>query len=141
MKDLSLQQTQKKQSPISIKTLLSTILVASLLGTYLDLFFVGKGIYAFPQRLMPNIFQINIVFTLLGLPILVCIFLIFCNLLRSWQKVWFILIISLLMSVFERVSESLGFFIHGESWRHLYSFVGYTIYFSFIYTFYHRMNV
>ncbi|RTZ57719.1 hypothetical protein EKO25_01545 [Bacillus sp. SAJ1] len=125
---------------MSINALLSTIFIGVLIGTYLDLFFVGKGIYVFPKRPLPNVFQINIAFTLFGLPIFICLFLFVSNLLKSWQKIWFIFIISLFMSVFERISESFGFFIHLESWKHTYSLIGYIIYLSFIYIYYQALN-
>ena len=139
-KDWSSRQTPKKRSRISTKALVSTIFVGVLIGTYLDLYFVGKGIYAFPKRPFPSLFQINVAFTVFSLPILICLFLFITNQLRSWQKWWFILIISMFMSVFERISESLGFFIHIESWKHVYSFIGYMLYLSFIANFYQRFN-
>ncbi|MGV3465443.1 MAG: CBO0543 family protein [Heyndrickxia sp.] len=135
-----MQQTQKKPSLISIKAFVPSILVAALIGTYLDLYFVGKDIYAFPKRPFPATFQLNIAFTLIGLPIISCIFLVIQNLLRTWLKIWLILIISLYMSLFERVSETFGFFTHIDSWKHTYSFVGYLCYLSFITVFHQRWN-
>ncbi|WP_420798555.1 CBO0543 family protein [Paenibacillus dendritiformis] len=35
----------------------------------------SKGLYHFPHRLLPEIFSIHIVFTLIGLPILTMVFL------------------------------------------------------------------
>ncbi|WP_281177274.1 CBO0543 family protein [Peribacillus loiseleuriae] len=62
---------------------LPSILLASLLGTYLDLYFIGKGFYSFPIRPMSTVFSINIAFTLIGLPLLIGVFLYACNKMNS----------------------------------------------------------
>ncbi|KAB2330163.1 hypothetical protein F7731_20470 [Cytobacillus depressus] len=119
--------------------MLPAILFASLLGTYLDLYFVGIGMYAFPLRLLPDIFSINILFTLIGLPLLILFFLFVAKRLSIVKKAGFILCISLLMASVEKWSEEKGLFVHDESWRHYYSFIGYFFYLVTIYLFY-RMS-
>jgi hypothetical protein len=138
-KDLNSQLSPKKTFPYWIKqrsTLMLPILLGTLLGTYLDLYFTGKGLYSFPIRPMSSVFSINIAFTLLGLPLLTGVFLFICNKINGWQKVGVILLISLLMSIAERQAEALGFFAHHESWIHMYSFFGYFIYLTWMDFFY-----
>src|SRR4051794_38030919 len=138
-KDLNTQQSQKKQCHFWIKiasSLFPAILLASLIGTYLDLYFVGRGLYFFPIRPLPDIFSINIAFTLIGLPLLIGFFLLICHKITAWKKVGLIIVFSLLMSITEKNAEALGFFIHDESWKHIYSFFGYTLYLTGIYSFY-----
>ncbi|KAA9014613.1 hypothetical protein F4V44_23350 [Niallia endozanthoxylica] len=101
---------------------------ASLIGTYLDLYFVGKGMYEFPSRPLPELFAINIGFTLVGLPASVILLLYFLSRLNKWGKLTVILLVSLLMAVFEKFAEALGFFQHGEEWKHLYTFIGYFLF-------------
>lgn len=54
-------------------------MLGSLLGTYLDLYFVGKGLYEFPTRPLSPIFSINIAFTLIALPLFTMVFLLICS--------------------------------------------------------------
>ncbi|KDE47303.1 hypothetical protein DI43_09600 [Geobacillus sp. CAMR12739] len=39
---------------------MASALLASWAGTYLDLYFVGKGLYTFPKRPFPSVFSIDI---------------------------------------------------------------------------------
>lgn len=110
--------------------------LASLLGTYLDLYFVGKQLYQFPKRPFPEIFSINIAFTLLGLPILVMIFLRCISQVNKWGKAGVILFTSLLMPIFEKLAEILGLFVHTERWQHFYTFFGYLLFLTIITLFY-----
>ncbi|QQZ11500.1 hypothetical protein I5776_10255 [Heyndrickxia vini] len=123
-----------------MRTNIPTLLLASLLGTYLDLFFIGKTLYTFPKRPLPHIFSFNILFTCVGLPLLTSFFLLLCNILSLSKKVILIFMLSMLMTVGERFSESIGYFAHSDSWNHLYSFIGYTFYLVFIYCFYQWSN-
>ncbi|MGE6259735.1 CBO0543 family protein [Heyndrickxia sporothermodurans] len=136
LKNSNLPPIRKKPFLNSVKELIPAILLASLVGTYLDLYFIGKGYYSFPKRPFPNIFSINILFTLIGLPLLISGFLYLCNVIKLWLKVWVIIILSLFMSIIEKHSEALGYFIHSHSWKHHYSFIGYTVYLALIYLFY-----
>ena len=56
------------------------------MGTYLDLYFTGKGLYSFPIRPLSSIFSINIAFTLVGLPLLTSIYLYFSNKINPGKK-------------------------------------------------------
>ncbi|MBT2738467.1 hypothetical protein J7E66_27805 [Bacillus sp. ISL-7] len=112
------------------------MLLASLLATYLDLFFVGKHIYRFPLRPMPTIFPINIVFTLVVLPVLVFAFLRVMDQVNKWGKLGLIVFISLLMPILEKLTEVFGWFDHNENWSHLYTFFGYLLFLTILYSFY-----
>jgi hypothetical protein len=134
LKNLSLPPSQKKQ--FFYKNELAILLLASLIGTYLDLYFVGKGYYQFPQRLLPDIFPINIVFTLFILPAFTS-FLISIVKNRTWLIRWSIFIItSFIIACIEKLSESYGLFSHSDNWRHYYSLIGYFLYMAFIWNFY-----
>ncbi len=119
---------------------LPAMLLASLLGTYLDLFFVGKGLYVFPKRLFPDVFTINIVFTLFALPLFIALFLYISKKINSWARAALILVLSFIMSIIEKQSETFGFFIHHKSWEHIYSFYGYILFLIIIYSFHHWQN-
>ncbi|HHY74317.1 MAG TPA: hypothetical protein GX497_14050 [Bacillus bacterium] len=112
------------------------MLLASLLGTYLDLFFVGKGLYSFPIRPLPAIFSIHIAFTLVVLPVFAAVFLVVCNRLKSWKKAGLIILLSLIIAVAESWAESNGLLVHHQSWEHHYSFFGYMMFLTIIYSFY-----
>ncbi|TKC20155.1 hypothetical protein FA727_07070 [Robertmurraya kyonggiensis] len=116
--------------------ILPVVLLASLIGTYLDLYFVGKGVYAFPYRPYPSIFSVNIVFTLIILPLVVLLFLYISDKLTERNTFLFIFLSGLLASILERVAEDIGFFIHSSAWKHSYSFFGYSVFMYFIYSFY-----
>lgn len=139
LKDLKLPPLPKKQS-FSRQNYMVTGIFASLIGTYLDLYFVGKGMYKFPVRPLPELFAINIGFTLVGLPAFVILLLYFLSCLNKWGKLVVILLVSLLMAVFEKFAESLGFFQHGEEWRHLYTFIGYFLFLMMTVVFFHWLK-
>ncbi|WP_235822838.1 CBO0543 family protein [Cytobacillus massiliigabonensis] len=115
---------------------LPVVLFSSLYGTYLDLYFIGRGLYSFPERPLPEIFTIHLVFTLIGLPLLTVFFIIVCSRLNKWKIAIFILALSLIMAVFEKQAEALGLFVHHHSWKHWFSFIGYVIYLTMILSFY-----
>lgn len=92
--------------------------------------------YIFPLRPLPEIFSINIAFTLIGLPLLIGVFLYVCKKINRWKTAGLILILSILMAVVEKFAETFGLFVHHESWKHLYSFGGYFTFLLFIYVFY-----
>lgn len=134
LKNSSSLPSPKKQ--FFYKNELSILLLASLMGTYLDLYFVGKGFYVFPQRLLPDIFTINIVFTLFILPTFTYILISFVKK-RTWLIRWYIFIItSFIIACIEKISESYGLFSHSENWKHFYSFFGYFAYLAVIWNFY-----
>lgn len=130
----SLPPSPKKRFPSWIK-MLPALLLSSLIGTYLDLFYVGLGYYSFPFRPMYEIFTINIAFTLVGLPVLMACFLMICSRFTRWNRAVFIILLGLIMPLFERIAEKYGWFIHSEDFHHAYSFFGYTVFFSVIYLF------
>ncbi len=112
------------------------MVLAALLGTYLDLYFVEKQMYQFPVRPFSTVFSINIAFTLVGLPILVLIFLHGISQINNWGKTGVIIFVSLLMPIFEKLAEVLGFFVHTDGWSHLYTFIGYLCFLTIIAVFY-----
>lgn len=131
---------QKRPYPSWINqfySLIPAMILGSLLGTYLDLYFVGKGLYEFPVRPLPHIFSINIAFTLIALPLFSMVFLFICGKLTFIKKTSLILFLSLFMAVAEWAAEGLGVFTHHYSWNHQYSFIGYIVYLTVIYLFYH----
>ncbi|MGX1982991.1 CBO0543 family protein [Thermolongibacillus altinsuensis] len=123
-----------------VSAYISTVLFASWVGTYLDLYFVGKQMYSFPARPYPAIFSINIAFTLIGLPILTTFFLYFIEKMKTWKKGVFIVTISLIMMISEKRSEAIGWFAHNDQWDHLYSFFGYSLFLTIIWKFYRWMS-
>lgn len=125
-------RSPKKRFTFWNKDSLACAVLGSLLGTYLDLYFVGKGLYHFPHRLFPEIFSIHIVFTLIGLPILTMVFLYCLSQANRWGRVGIIICVSLLMPIFEKIAERLGVFVHSDKWMHLYSFFGYLLFFTII---------
>ncbi|MBM7587144.1 FlaA1/EpsC-like NDP-sugar epimerase [Bacillus pakistanensis] len=100
-------------------------LFSSLVGTYLDLIFVGKGMYHFPVRLFPEIFPINILFTLLILPLFTVFFLFVAKRIQPVSRFIMILMISFIIVLIEQITEQFGWFIHHKEWKHSYSFWGY----------------
>ena len=122
-----------KQRSLRSGTLyLPAILFASLLGTYLDLYFVEKNFYAFPLRPFPEVFSINIVFTLIVLPLLTWIFLYLVDKMSRLSRLIFILFLSALVPFFEKKSIELGYLYQADQWDPLYSFIGYFLFFVLI---------
>jgi hypothetical protein len=103
-------------------------LFASLVGTYLDLIFVGKGMYHFPARLFPEIFTINIVFTLVILPLFTILFLLVVKKIQPFPRFIMILFISTVIFFIEQFTEHLGWFKHHTEWNHAYSLLGYMLF-------------
>ncbi|MGG2015112.1 CBO0543 family protein [Bacillus sp. S10(2024)] len=128
--------SEKKQGRNNLKAIVATIIVSCLIGTYLDLLFVNKQMYAFPVRPFPHIFTINIAFTLFILPTSTALFVWIMKMLPAFSKIIFIILIGLCMSISERFAEQLGWFVHSEAWHHSYSFLGYMIFLLFIWKFY-----
>ncbi|MGM0900866.1 MAG: CBO0543 family protein [Bacillota bacterium] len=139
-KNSSSRPTQKKLSRSWIRKLAPSLLLASLFGTYLDLYFAGKDYYSFPMRPFPEIFSIHIGFTLVGIPVMVAGFLFICTRLTTKKRVAFILLLSIMMSVFEKLAESFGYFVHSDVWKHYNSFFGYFVFLMIIYQFYTWTN-
>jgi hypothetical protein len=140
LKDLNLPHLQKKSFLFWIKAYGPAVILACFLGTYLDLYLVGKQIYMFPVRPFPEIFSIHIGFTFVALPIIVTIYLYFMNQINKWGRVGLIIFISLVMPISERFFELFGWFIHSNDWKHMYTFFGYLIFLTFIYQFFQWSN-
>ncbi|WP_244440987.1 CBO0543 family protein [Neobacillus jeddahensis] len=102
------------------------------MGTYLDLYFVGKQFYQFPHRPFPEIFSINIAFTLVGLPVLIFVYLWCITQVTKWGRIGILLFVSLLMPILEKLAEVLGWFDHSDEWKHLYTFFGYLIFLTIV---------
>ncbi|WP_077604981.1 CBO0543 family protein [Oceanobacillus sojae] len=137
-KKSSLSSLQKKQSfsdrNKERQAYIIAALFSSLVGTYLDLFFVGIGMYHFPMRLFPEIFSVNIVFTLLVLPVSAVLFLYMADRMRFPSRCIMILGIGIAVVFIEKASEHLGWFIHHTDWNHTYSFFGYILFFVFVWS-------
>ncbi|WHY84162.1 CBO0543 family protein [Neobacillus novalis] len=127
---------QKKRLTFWNKNYFACMVLGTLFGTYLDLYFVGKQMYQFPLRPLPEIFSVNIAFTLIGLPIFVLVFVYCTSQVNKWGRAGLILFASLLMPIFEKFAEELGFFVHSNQWEHLYTFFGYFLFLSIISGFY-----
>ncbi|MBO0600675.1 hypothetical protein I2483_03280 [Sporosarcina sp. E16_3] len=104
------------------------MLFASLLGTYLDLYFVAKQFYEFPIRPFPDVFLINIVFTLVILPIGMGLFLYLVDKMPNWSRLVFTLFLSALVPFIEKKAVHLGYFHHEEQWNFIFSFFGYFLF-------------
>ena len=108
------------------------MVLATLLGTFLDIFLVCKQLYGFPIRPLPEIFSINVFYSFIGLPILVFIFLRTISQVNKWGRVGIILFVSLLMAIVEKLAEVLGLVVHSARWEHLYTFLGYMFFLTVI---------
>nr|WP_295970723.1 CBO0543 family protein [uncultured Bacillus sp.] len=131
-------QSQKKLFLFlnNLLPLFPCMVLSSLLGTYLDLYFTGKGFYSFPIRPMAEVFTIHIGFTLLHLPVLTAVFLLICRTLPFKYKGFFIVLIGVFITIIEKLAEEVGWFVHHHSWKHLYSLIGYSLYLVIIYCIY-----
>ncbi|WP_425435871.1 CBO0543 family protein [Oceanobacillus senegalensis] len=138
------QSSQKKHShwknKNTIHAYLSTVILSSLIGTYLDLLMVGTGLYSFPIRPFPEVFSIHIIFTLCILPIFSVFVIAVLKRLTRLQRYIFIFICSFIIFVVEQITELLGFFTHSSAWKHEFSLVGYFIFMVMIWKFYKWMD-
>lgn len=116
--------------------LLPSILLGCIIGTYLDLYFVGINMYSFPGRPIPNIFTINLLFTLCGLPLQIILFMLVAKRLRWLGKISLVLLFSMFAFLFEMLAELFGFFVHSEMFKHVYTLIGYTLFLTFLLFFY-----
>lgn len=128
--------TERKQKTSNHQAFVATILFSCFIGTYLDLLFVSKQMYAFPVRPFPDVFTINIAFTLLILPIFTALFLQIAKTLSAFSRILFTVLIGLCMSISEQFAENVGWFTHSEAWHHAYSIFGYIIFMLLIWKFY-----
>jgi hypothetical protein len=126
---------QKKRFPFWNKDFIPAMILASVIGTFLDHYFVKSQLYEFPFRPFPEFFSVNIIFTFLGLPIFVMVFLHYMTRVNSWGKAGLIIFLSLLMPILEKFAEVCGLFVHSRDWKHIYTFAGYLIFLTTIYLF------
>ncbi|VEF48633.1 group-specific protein [Bacillus freudenreichii] len=124
-KTLSSQHLQKKRCSYEQPLYFPAIIFATLLGTYLDLYFTGIGMYSFPNRPFGDVFSIHIIFNLVALPIFTWIFLYAARKMARQERLLFVLLLSMAGPLLEIISESQGFFVHSSEWRHWHSFFGY----------------
>lgn len=120
-----------------VKPYVPAMVLAALMGTYSDTVMVRLRFFAFPRRLFPELFDGNILFNLAGLPLATAIVLHWMEGMRAWRRVAIAVLLSLFMTLVERVSETLGFFVHSSDWRHVYTFIGYLIFMGIVWAF-HR---
>ncbi|WP_379968883.1 CBO0543 family protein [Ectobacillus sp. sgz5001026] len=128
--------SEKKQKTSNHRAFVATIILSSFIGTYLDLLFVGKQMYAFPVRPFPDVFTLNVAFTLLILPIFTALFLQIAKALPTFSRMLFIVLIGLSVGVSEQIAENVGWFTHSEAWHHSYSLFGYMIFMLLLWKFY-----
>ncbi|WP_425290464.1 CBO0543 family protein [Bacillus mycoides] len=128
--------SEKKKQKSNYLAFIITIISSCFIGTYLDYLFVSKQMYAFPVRPFPNVFSVNIAFTLLILPIFTAFFLHIAKNLSTFSRILFIILIGISASISEQFAENLGWFTHSENWHHAYSFFGYMIFVFFMWKVY-----
>nr|WP_281168048.1 CBO0543 family protein [Siminovitchia fordii] len=116
------------------------IVFAGLLGTYLDLFFTGTGIFSFPVRPFPDVFEIHIVFNLVGLPVMTWAFLWTARRMSRKGRIIIFILISFAGPVLEVFSEERGLFEHTEEWKHVFSFIGYFLFFFLVWIVFKSTN-
>nr|WP_311315411.1 CBO0543 family protein [Neobacillus mesonae] len=128
MSGSKLQPWRKNRLTFWNKKYISSALLAVILGTYLDHTLVELGLYEFPLRPFPKVYSVNIIFTLIVLPICIMIFVHLTSQVNKWGRKGIILFVSLLVPILEKLAEELGFFVHSDSWQHIYSFFGYLLF-------------
>ncbi|WP_407058303.1 CBO0543 family protein [Tigheibacillus jepli] len=135
-KSQSLPKEHSHRKKQHIKAYFSTIIFASLIGTYLDLIMVGAGLHSFPSRIFPQIFTINILFSLCMLPLMTFGVIFMLKRLYPLPRFLFLLTCSLAVFMAEQLGEQFGLLAHSIYWRHAYSAVGYFVFFVMIWKFY-----
>ena len=138
LKDSSSLQSPKRQFSHNVFLYLPAILLAMVLGTYLDLYFVGKNLYEFPIRPYPEVFSINIAFTLIILPLLIGLFLYLADKMSRRNRLVSTLFLSALVPFIESKAVQFGYFHHGDQWSHMYSFIGYFLFLLLIWQVFKR---
>lgn len=141
LKDLSLPFSQRKRSSIGsnntqLKPYILSMILASWLGTYLEIILTGKQYYTFIERPFPDIFSIDIRFTLIGIPLLTLVVLSILNTMNLIQKSLFLMVLSTTLALMEMLIENIGWITFSEQWRNIYSFFGYFIFYVIIWLFF-----
>ncbi|MFC0472761.1 CBO0543 family protein [Halalkalibacter kiskunsagensis] len=122
------------------KVYVPTMLFAALIGTYLDLFFVEKNLYSFPTRPFPDLFSINIAFTLFVLPIFTAIYIYVLKRVNILIRIGMLLTLSLAVAFFESYSVQLGLFTYSAEWNSIYSSFGYVLFILILWKFHDWMS-
>ncbi|WP_281975107.1 CBO0543 family protein [Halobacillus litoralis] len=107
---------------------LFTMVAASLMTTYIELWFTAQNHYIFLTRPFPTVFPIDIRLTLIVIPLFTFIALWIMKSLQGMNRFSFILLTSLLAMLLEPVSEQAGWVAFSPDWKHLYSFFGYAVF-------------
>lgn len=115
---------------------LMSMIFASWLGTYLELFLTGKNLYTFQARPFADIFPIDIRFTLIGIPVITLFILMALSKMNFLQGSLFLIMIGLIMMMMEQISGRLGWIVFSEQWQHMYSFFGYPAFFLVVFFFF-----
>ncbi|WP_407681745.1 CBO0543 family protein [Pseudalkalibacillus salsuginis] len=110
------------------------VLTSALSCTYLELLFTGLGFYSFPQRPFPQLFPIDIRFTLIGVPVVTSLVLFALTILEKQARIVFLFVTSFIMMVGEMISDNIGLLVHSPQWSHAFSFFGYMLFFMMIWT-------
>ncbi|UOQ42858.1 hypothetical protein MUN89_12895 [Halobacillus salinarum] len=116
--------------------LVQQMLLAAIIATTLDLILISKGLYSFPVRPFPEVFDIHIGFTLVLLPLSTVFLLFVFKYSTRLERMIMLAICGLAAMLLEIGSEKVGWFKHNELWRHWYSFIGYIIYLQIMWTFF-----
>lgn len=119
---------------------MASALLASWIGTYLDLYLVEKGLYTFPKRPFPSVFSIDIFFTAVVLPLGAVFFLGLMERLGRFGRIGLIAALAALAAALEAKAETYGLFTHTAEWSHWYSVAGYGLFLSIIWEFYRRFQ-
>jgi glucan phosphoethanolaminetransferase (alkaline phosphatase superfamily) len=93
---------------------------------------VGQRLYDFPIRPFPGIFSFNLLFTLVGLPVCILVFLRLIEKRGRLERAAIIVLFSMVMAIFEKKAEAYGMFVHSKSWSHHYTFSGYCVFLSVV---------
>nr|WP_279626563.1 CBO0543 family protein [Halobacillus karajensis] len=104
---------------------LFTMISASLLVTYIEIWLITQNYYIFLTRPFPNVFPIDIRFTLLVIPAFTLFALWVMKSVSGLTRFVFIFLASVLAMVLEPVMEDIGVIAFSSKWKHIYSFFGY----------------
>ncbi|KXH81921.1 CBO0543 family protein [Sporosarcina sp. HYO08] len=102
----------------------------------MELWFVEKNFYTFSIRPFPEIFSINIAFTLLLIPSITFIYLLVAGKMASWLRLIFTIALCAFVPYAEEQAVQYGFLSLGDQWNSYYSSVGYFIFLVLIWKLY-----
>lgn len=105
------------------------MILASWVATYLELYLTGKGYYTLTYQPFSDIFTINILFTLLAIPLLTAIIIRITDEMELGQKVLLLTVISATLTLSEKILGQTKWISFSDQWQHGYSLVGYFLFF------------